>query len=87
VVTDGLAGVGGVADAGCQHIVKVTGKGWRAAKVPTFKNINTILCNIKCALVGTYRAVRRKHASRFLAEFEWRFNHRTCLAAMIPNLA
>ena len=60
--------------------MQVTGKGYRAARIPTFKNINTILGNIKSALVGTYRAVRRKHASRFLAEFEWRFNHRTNLA-------
>jgi transposase-like protein/ribosomal protein L37AE/L43A len=86
VVTDGLSGFRGLVDAGCQHIVRVTGKGYRAAKIPEFKNINTILGNIKSALVGTYRAVRRKHAGRFLAEFEWRFNHRGNLAAMIPNL-
>jgi transposase-like protein len=86
VVTDGLSGFRGLVDAGCHHVVQVTGKGYRAAKIPTFKNINTILGNIKSALVGTYRAVRRKHAGRFLAEFEWRFNHRTNLAAMIPNL-
>ncbi len=32
------------------------------------------------------RAVRRKHMVRTLAEFEWRFNNRTHLAAMIPVL-
>ena len=31
--------------------------------------------------------MRRKHIARTLAEFEWRFNHRTHLAAMIPILA
>ena len=36
-------------------------------------------------VLTTYRAVRRKHVSRYLAEFEWRFNHRTNLAAMIPD--
>lgn len=87
VVTDGLSSFRGVKDAACTHVVQVTGKGYRAARIPAFRNINTILGNIKSALVGTYRAVRPKHAARFLAEFEWRFNHRTNLAAMIPILA
>ncbi len=34
----------------------------------------------------TYRAVRKKHLVRTLAEFEWRFNNRFDLAAMIPSL-
>ena len=56
------------------------------ARKPAFKAMNTILGNIKSAIVGTYRAARRKHASRLLAEFEWRFNHRFDLPAMIPVL-
>jgi hypothetical protein len=48
--------------------------------------INTMLGNIKCAITGTYRALRKKHMVRYLAEFEWRFNHRFDLAAMIPAL-
>ena len=87
VVTDGLACFKGTADAGCTHVVFPTGKGRRAARHPEFTRLNTILGNIKSAIVGTYRAVRKKHISRTLAEFEWRFNHRTNLAAMIPVLA
>jgi hypothetical protein len=30
--------------------------------------------------------LRKKHVARYLAEFEWRFNHRFDLAAMIPAL-
>ena len=45
-----------------------------------------MLGNIKCAITGTYRALRKKHMVRYLAEFEWRFNHRFDLAAMIPAL-
>jgi transposase-like protein len=86
VFTDGLKCFRGVADAGCIHEPIVTGSGWRAARHPAFKWANTVLGNIKSAIVGTYRAVRRKHISRTLAEFEWRFNHRTHLAAMIPIL-
>jgi transposase-like protein len=86
VVTDGLSSFRGILDAGLAHQVVVTGKGYRAARNPAFTAMNTILGNIKSAIVGTYRAVRRKHVSHMLAEFEWRFNHRTCLAAMIPIL-
>lgn len=86
VVTDGLSSFRGVTDAGLIHEVVVTGKGYRAARNPDFTAMNTILGNIKSAIVGTYRAVRRKHVSRYLAEFEWRFNHRYDLAAMISVL-
>jgi transposase-like protein len=87
VVTDGLACFRGVADAGCSHTVIVTSGGRRAARHPAFKWVNTTLGNIKSAIVGTYRAVHKKHVVRTLAEFEWRFNHRENLAAMIPVLA
>jgi ribosomal protein L37AE/L43A len=86
VVTDGLGCFRGVADAGCMHQPIRTGSGRQAARHPAFTWANTTLGNIKSAIVGTYRAIRRKHISRTLAEFEWRFNHRTNLAAMIPIL-
>jgi hypothetical protein len=86
VLTDGLACFRGVMDAGSDHTVIITGSGRRAARHPAFKWVNTILSNIKGSIVGTYRAVRRKHIVRTLAEFEWRFNHRVHLAAMIPVL-
>ena len=58
-----------------------------AAKKPAFKWVNTVLGNIKSALVGTYRAVHSKHVPRYLAEFEYRFNRRYRLETMIPRLA
>ena len=42
--------------------------------------------NIKAAITGTYRAINSKHVPRYLAEFEYRFNRRYDLAAMIPRL-
>jgi ribosomal protein L37AE/L43A len=87
VVTDGLACFRGVADAGCMHDAIATGSGRQAARHPAFKWSNTTLGNIKSAIVATYKAVRKKHLVRTLAEFEWRFNHRDDLAAMIPVLA
>lgn len=86
VLTDGLACFRGIADAESHHTVIITGSGRRAARHPAFMWVNTILSNIKGSIVGTYRAVRRKHIVRTLAEFEWRFNHRAHLAAMIPLL-
>lgn len=86
VVTDGYQCFHGVTDAGCEHVRITTGSGARAARHPAFKWVNTMLGNIKASLVGTYRAIRKKHMVRYLAEFEWRFNHRFDLAAMIPAL-
>jgi len=86
VVSDGLACFGGVADAGCTHQVVKTGSGAAAARTPTFKWVNTALGNIKAAIVGTYRAIEQKHVPRYLAEFEYRFNRRYDLGAMMPRL-
>jgi transposase-like protein len=87
IVTDGYQCFRGVADAGCTHVRITTGCGRQAALHPAFKWVNTMLGNIKASLVGTYRAIRKKHVVRYLAEFEWRFNHRFDLAGMIPALA
>ncbi|MCC3246294.1 IS1595 family transposase [Methylocystis sp. WRRC1] len=87
VVSDGLKCFAAVTEAGCKHTAIVTGSGPNATKTPAFKWVNTALGNIKTALVGTYRAVREKHAPRYLAEFEYRFNRRYDLGGMIPRLA
>src|SRR3984893_1922272 len=57
-----------------------------SAQNPAFKWVNTTLGNIKSAITGTYRAIRDKHVPRYLAEFEYRFNRRYDLAAMMPRL-
>ena len=86
VVSDGLACFGAVADAGCAHNVIKTGSGAAAARTPAFKLVNTALGNIKAAIVGTYRAIDQKHVPRYLVEFEYRFNRRYDLGAMMPRL-
>ena len=57
------------------------------ALTPTFRWVNTALGNIKAAIVGTYRAIDPKHVPRYLAEFEYRFNRRYDLGAMMPRFA
>ena len=86
VVSDGLRCFASVTDAGCTHQVIKTGSGPQAARMPAFKWVNTALGNIKSAIVGTYRSISSKHVPRYLAEFEYRFNRRYDLAAMIPRL-
>src|SRR5947209_10959254 len=86
VVSDGLRCFTGVGNAGCVHQPMITGPGRKAALNPAFKWVNTTLGNIKSAITGTYRAICDKHAPRYLAEFEYRFNRRYDLAAMMPRL-
>ena len=86
VVTDGLGCFRGLGETGTMHTALIVGHLGYAEKLPQFKCVNTVLGNIKSAINGTYRAVR-KHAGRTLAEFEYRFNRRYDLAAMIPRLA
>ena len=86
VVSDGLGCFAAVTEAGCRHTVIKTGSGARAARTPAFKWVNTALGNIKAAITGTYRSIAPKHVPRYLAEFEYRFNRRYDLAAMLPRL-
>src|SRR3954467_9105241 len=85
-LSDGLACLAAVTEPGCQHQVIKTGSGPAAARTPAFKWVNTALGNIKAAITGTYRAIHQKHVPRYLAEFEYRFNRRYDLAAMLPRL-
>jgi hypothetical protein len=87
VVSDGLPCFAGVGKAGCVHHPIITRSARRATLMPAFKWVNTTLGNIKSAITGTYRAIRDKHVPRYLAEFEYRFNRRYDLAAMMPRLA
>lgn len=86
VASDGLYCFTQVTKAGCIHKPIVTGGGRSSAIHPSFHWVNTILGNLKNAVRGTYHAVQPKHASRYLAEFQYRFNRRYDLRAMMPRL-
>ena len=86
VVSDGCRCFSSVAQAGCSHISIRTGSGKKAVMNPIFTWLNTILGNVKNSLCGTYHSFRQKHAPRYLAEFQYRFNRRFNLGSMIPNL-
>ena len=42
--------------------------------------------NLKTSLAGTFHAIRDKHVPRYLTQFQYSFNRRYDLAAMIPRL-
>jgi len=87
VHSDGLGCFTGVTVAGCEHEVTISGSGRKAAQNPTFRWVNTVLANVKNAMVGTYRPIALKHAPRYLAEFQYRFNRRFALERMVSRLA
>jgi transposase-like protein len=86
VTSDGLDCFTRVTVAGCEHRQVITGSGKKAGKNPVFTWLNTILGNIKNSLRGSYHSFRPKHTSRYLAEFQYRFNRRFDLCKMIPGL-
>ena len=86
VWSDGLACFEAVTDAGCLHLPIVMGGGRSSAQHPTFKWVNTLLGNVKNAITGTFHGINNKHSPRYLAEFEYRFNRRYNLPAMIKRL-
>jgi ribosomal protein L37AE/L43A len=86
VVTDGLSCFPGIAAAGFAHQPITTGSGKRPIH-KQFRWVNTVLGNIKSAIIGTCRSLAGNHASHYLAGYEYRFNHRYDLADMVPSLA
>ena len=87
VISDGLACFNAVTDAGCMHDRIVCGGGRASVEEPEFYWVNTVLGNLKSALRSTYHAISPKYSQRYLADFQYRFNRRFDLAALIPRLA
>lgn len=86
-VSDGLAGLRALSQAGHEHEVVVTGGGAAGGTHPRFHWVNTMLGNVKNAMRGTYHGLRAKHLPRYLAEFNYRFNRRFVLEQLLPRLA
>lgn len=87
VVSDGLGCFKAVTATAESHARIITGTGRRAVKKPEFYWVNTLLGNLKTALSGTYHAFDfKKYGYRYLAEFQYRFNRRFDLHAMLPRL-
>ena len=61
VVTDGQGCWSALDEAACSHRAIRTGSGRQAARMASFKWVNTTLCNIKSAITGTYRKLGPDH--------------------------
>jgi hypothetical protein len=86
IVSDGLSCFTAVEQVGCIHDQHIVGKG-KSTKMECFTWVNTILGNLKTAIMGTYHAFDfQKYPHRYLGEYQYRFNHRFDLAAMLPRL-
>ena len=88
VVSDGLGCFRAVTRAGCTHEpVNVTKASDHGEKLVCFRWVNTVLGNLKTAVAGTLKSVRRHYVFRYLAEFQYRFNRRFDLKSMFRRLA
>jgi ribosomal protein L37AE/L43A/transposase-like protein len=86
VLTDGWPAYNFLKEAGFDHEAHKMPGGWRSARHPAFPWVNTILGNLKSNLRGVTRWVGKVHLDRYLAEFQYRFNRRFDLKAILPRL-
>ena len=88
VISDGLGCFRSVTKAGCTHQpVNVTKASGHGEKLSCFRWVNTVLGNIKTAFVSTFKSVAKRYVYRYFAEFEYRFNRRFDLPALLNRLA
>lgn len=88
IVSDGLTAFIGVTWAGVPHEAIVSGGTRKAAQQPRLRWVNTILSNLKTSLSGTQHAIKfAKYGPRYLGAYQYRFNRRFDLPALIPRLA
>lgn len=87
VISDGYWCFRSVTKAGCEHERIITKyRGLKSHKMAAFRWVNTVLGNIKSAITGTHRSLRKHYAFRYLAEFQFRFNQRHRLANILEDL-
>jgi hypothetical protein len=88
VVSDGLATFAAVKEVGFTHEpVVVNSSGKAAGGHPRFLAVNTTLGNLKTWMASTFKGFKLSHYSqRYLAEFQYRFNRRFDLRAILTGL-
>lgn len=85
VISDGLNCFRAFDQPNYTHERIISGGGRASVEEPAFKWVNTMLGNVKNAIVGNLHAVDQTHVPRYLAEYEYRFNRRFDLPAMIER--
>jgi ISXO2-like transposase domain len=84
--SDGLACFRAVSEVGITHCAVVMNQDLSQRNKGVFAWVNTVIGNLKTALLGTYHHVSEKYLQRYLAEFEARFNRRYNLKTLLPRL-
>jgi ISXO2-like transposase domain/Transposase zinc-ribbon domain len=88
IISDGLGCFRAVIRAGCKHDpVNVTKADKNSEKLECFRWVNTILSNIKNAIGSTLKSIAPRYVFRYFAEFQYRFNRRYDLPAMLDRIA
>ena len=87
VVSDGLGCFRAVIRADCSHTAIVSAREpEQPEKIPALKWVNIMLGNLKTAIAGTHKAIRRPYVGRYFAEFQFRFNGRHDLPGLFNRL-
>ena len=87
VVSDGLGCFRAVTRGGATHTPIVSARQpQQPEKIPALKWVNTLLGNLKTAVTGTHKAIRRPYVQRSFAEFQFRFNGRHDLPGLFTTL-
>ena len=87
VVSDGLGCFRSVTRIGCGHEPMIAAQlGW-SERLPCFRWVNTVLGNIKTAIVSTLKSVNKRYVFRYFGEFQYRFNRRFNLPELLDRLA
>lgn len=87
VISDGLGCFRALTRAGATHTPIVSAREpEQPEKIPALKWVNTVLGNLKTAITGTHKAIRRPYVRRYFAEFQYRFNGRHDLPGLFTSL-
>ena len=88
IVSDGHGCFRAVTRAECTHTPIVAAREpEQPEKIPALRWVNTVLGNLKTAIAGTHKSVRRHYVPRYFAEFQFRFNGRHDLPGLFTRLA
>jgi transposase-like protein len=86
-VSDGLQCFAATIVQAASHTPVVVGGGRHSADHVEFRNVNTVISNLKTAISGTYHAFKfDKYIRRYLAEVQYRFNRRYDLKTILTRL-
>ncbi|SDP16687.1 IS1595 family transposase [Desulforhopalus singaporensis] len=86
VVSDGLACFAGFQAINHSHFSINTTSRYRNSDFTFFDWLNTVIGNVKNAMLSTYHGICHRHLPRYLGEFCFRFNRRFKLPILLNSL-